>query len=158
MRDLFTLLVKTLKEKGLLLSCAESCTGGLFAKAITDISGASCVFNGGVVSYVNDVKIGVLGVSADTIEKHTEISYECAKEMAQGVCTLLKTDIGVSTTGFAGPGGGTSADPVGTVYVGLCINGKAQSYRLSLGEHLSRDEIRNEATCRLAKLLLEKIN
>ncbi|MBQ7761017.1 MAG: CinA family protein [Clostridia bacterium] len=157
MKNLFTKLVNTLKEKRLTISCAESCTGGLIAKYITDISGASSVFNGGVVSYVNQVKMDVLGVSSSTIDSYTEVSYECAKEMAFGVKKLLSTDIGISTTGFAGPGGGTDKDPVGTVYVGIAIGDSCESLRLSLGCNLSREEIRDMACYKLISLLLEKI-
>ena len=157
MKDLFTKLVNTLKEKGLTISCAESCTGGLIAKYITDISGASSVFCGGVISYVNEVKMKVLGVSPSTIESFTEVSYECAKEMAMGVKGLMSTDIGISTTGFAGPSGGTDKDPVGTVYVGIATKNGCEGIRLSLGTTLSRDEIRNKACYSLINLLLEKI-
>ncbi len=158
MKNLFTRLVAVLSEKGLTLSCAESCTGGLIAKYITDISGASSVFNGGVVSYVNQVKMEVLGVAPSTIEAHTEVSYECAREMALGVRKKLSTDIGISTTGFAGPSGGTDKDPVGTVYVGIAIGDSCESVRLSLGSDLSREEIRDKACYQLITLLLKKIN
>ena len=157
MKDLFTRLVHKLKEKGLTISCAESCTGGLIAKYITDISGASSVFCGGVVSYVNQVKMGVLGVLPSTIDKYTEVSYECAMEMAKCVKELMSTDIGISTTGFAGPGGGTDKDPVGTVYVGIAYGDYCKSVRLSLGTTLTREEIRDKACYELISLLIEKI-
>lgn len=152
-KELFSIL----KENGLCLAAAESCTGGLVAKTITDVSGASAVFLGGVVSYQNDIKINVLGVSKSTIDAYSEVSFSCAEEMALGVCKAMNSDIGISTTGYAGPTGGTEKDPVGTVYIGIAIKGFVSSFRLSLGERLSRDKIRKKATKALLSRLLEKI-
>ncbi|MBR2444472.1 MAG: nicotinamide-nucleotide amidohydrolase family protein [Clostridia bacterium] len=151
--ELFSLL----KKNGLSLATAESCTGGLVAKTITDVSGASEVFLGGVVSYQNDIKINVLGVSKSTIDAYSEVSFSCAEEMALGICKVMSSNIGISTTGFAGPTGGTEKDPVGTVYIGIAVNGDVSSHRLSLGKGLSRDKIRKSATKALLLRLLEKI-
>ncbi len=150
-------LVNELIRLGLTISCAESCTGGLVAKSITDISGVSSVFYGGVVSYDNSVKENVLGVSGSTLNTVGAVSYDTACQMAQGVKSLLKTDIGISTTGIAGPGGGTQQKPVGTVYIGIAYKDKAEATLLSLSPELSRDEIRNEATRLVLKLAYEKI-
>lgn len=151
-------IVSKLKEKGLTLATAESCTGGLIAKSITDVSGCSSVFYGGVVAYDNSVKENVLGVKAETLSAFGAVSYETAREMAQGVKRALNTSIGISTTGIAGPGGGTEKKPVGTVYIGIAIDGLVESVRLDIGQHRSRDEIRNEACRKLLALLLEKIS
>ena len=133
--------IKKLTQAGLSVSCAESCTGGLMGKLFTDVSGASAVFYGGMITYTNHIKINKLGVSAETIETHTEVSFECAAEMAARAREYFETDIGLSATGFAGPGGGNANDPVGTVYVGCATADKVSVYRLSFGE-LSRDDIR----------------
>ena len=157
MYELCSMIVSKLKEKGLTLSCAESCTGGLIAKSITDISGCSSVFYGGVVSYDNSVKMGILGVKEETLREFGAVSYQTAKEMASGVKRACFTDIGISTTGIAGPGGGTQDKPVGTVYIGIDFCGEVESLRLDLGEDKSRDEIRHSALCHLLNKLLEKI-
>jgi nicotinamide-nucleotide amidase len=112
-----------LKELKMTLACAESCTGGLVAKRLTDIPGSSDVFAGGVVAYSNDVKVRLLHVSAATLDAKGAVSAETAAEMAEGVRTALSTDIGLSVTGIAGPGGGSEAKPVGTVWFGLAHEG-----------------------------------
>ena len=158
MYELCEALVNKLKEKNLTLSCAESCTGGLIAKSITDVSGCSSVFYGGVVSYDNIVKMGVLGVKEDTLKAHGAVSYQTAEEMASGVKRACSTDIGISTTGIAGPGGAVPGKPVGTVYIGIAINDTVESARLDLGSENSRDTIRQNAVLELLTRLLEKIS
>lgn len=110
-------LTDKLKELGLSISTAESCTGGNIAHAITLQPGSSAYYKGSVVSYCNEVKMSVLGVKRESIEKETEVSGMVAKEMAEGVRQLMHTDIGVSTTGIAGPTGAMPGKPVGTVYI-----------------------------------------
>ena len=139
-------LVTVLKEKGMTFTCAESCTGGLISKRITDVSGASAVFPGGVCSYSNDVKADVLGVSRDTLDKYTAVSEQTAREMADGIRRVMGTDIGVSVTGYAGPGGGTDEDPVGTVYVGVSSSGGTLVKRLSYSSLRDRVFIRRAAS------------
>ncbi len=151
-------VTELLKKHSLTLSTAESCTGGLVAKCLTDIPGASSVFWGGVVSYDNSVKMGLLGVDPDSLDAYGAVSPVVAEQMAKGVCLACKTDIGVSTTGIAGPGGGTPEKPVGTVYIGVCIKGIAYSKRLCICPTLSRDEIRHEATSQLLSYVIDKIN
>ena len=158
MYELCEALVNKLKEKNLTLSCAESCTGGLIAKSITDVSGCSSVFYGGVVSYDNIVKMGVLGVKEETLKAHGAVSYQTAEEMASGVKRACSTDIGISTTGIAGPGGAVPGKPVGTVYIGIAINDTIESARLDLGSENSRDTIRQNAVSELLTRLLEKIS
>lgn len=134
-------LVGELIKKGLTVSTAESCTGGLIGKLFTDVSGASAVFSGGMITYTNHIKINKLGVSAETIEKHTEVSFECAAEMATRAREYFDTDIGVSATGFAGPTGGSESDPVGTVYLGVSTKERTVVYRLSF-EDCNRNDTR----------------
>ncbi len=117
-----------LRERGLTLATAESCTGGLVANLITNVSGSSDYFKGGVVSYLEEVKASVLGVSWETIREHTVYSHEVAREMALGARRLLGADVAVSTTGIAGPTGGTEEKPVGLVYVGICAEGLLESF------------------------------
>ncbi len=157
MIELSSKIVSVLNDRSLTISTAESCTGGLISKSLTDVSGASSVFWGGVVSYDNSVKENVLGVKRETLLSQGAVCYDTACQMAVGVKSLLKTDIGISTTGIAGPGGGTPDKPVGTVYVGVAYNDKVEGFLLSIDPSLSRDEIRNEATRRLLTITYEKI-
>ncbi len=150
-------LVQILKEKGLTISCAESCTGGLIAKTITDVGGCSEVFMGGVVSYANEVKINVLHVCAEDIEKHGAVSDTVARQMAEGIKRVCNTDIGISTTGIAGPGGGTKDKPVGTVYVGFSYLDDTVAFNLALDSSLSRDDIRRITTEKILTLVTDKI-
>jgi PncC family amidohydrolase len=112
-------LVDLLHARGLTCATAESCTGGGVGSAITAIPGSSAVFAGGVVSYSNDVKRDVLGVSPQTLAAAGAVSPETAAQMAEGVRRLLKTDLAVSLTGIAGPGGGSEEKPVGLVWFAL---------------------------------------
>ena len=108
-----------LKEKGLTMGTAESCTGGLVAKRLTDLSGASAVFKGGVVSYTNEVKAGVLGVPQEMLDEFGAVSAQVAQAMAQGARKVLGCDLAVSLTGVAGPNPDDRNNPVGLIYVAL---------------------------------------
>ena len=112
-------LVELLKAQGLTCATAESCTGGGVGSAITAVPGSSAVFAGGVISYSNEVKAEVLGVSRDDLARVGAVSSEVAAQMAEGARRLLKTDMAVSLTGIAGPDGGTETKPVGLVWFGL---------------------------------------
>ncbi|MFA6583987.1 MAG: competence/damage-inducible protein A [Elusimicrobiaceae bacterium] len=120
-------LGKLLVKRGLTIATAESCTGGLVSAKITRVAGSSRYMNGAIVAYSNAVKTAVLGVSPETLEKHGAVSEECALEMARGARKAAKADIGVSTTGIAGPGGATKTKPVGLVYIAFSSkNGREQ--------------------------------
>ena len=108
-----------LRKRGLKLALAESCTGGLVGSRITDISGSSEYFVGGVVAYAYEAKVALLGVSWDTLNAKGAVSHETVLEMARGARKALGSNIAVSISGIAGPGGGTSDKPVGTTWVGL---------------------------------------
>ena len=114
-----SVIAKRLTESGLTLSVAESCTGGFLASLFTAMPGASKYFYGSVTSYDNSVKENILNVSIETIAEHGAVSRECAEAMALGVSRALNTDFAVSTTGIAGPDGGSEDKPVGTVWVGV---------------------------------------
>jgi nicotinamide-nucleotide amidase len=109
-----------LKEKKLTISVAESCTGGLIASRLTDVAGSSEYLERAVVTYSNAAKISLLSVPAQIIEEHGAVSEETARLMAAGVRRMAGTDLGLSSTGIAGPGGGSESKPVGTVYLALC--------------------------------------
>ena len=108
-----------LLNSGLRIAVAESCTGGLFGGALTEVSGSSVYMVGGVIAYDDMVKKLLLSVPDDLIRESGAVSEECAREMARGVAKLLSADIGVSITGISGPLGGSDAKPVGTTYIGL---------------------------------------
>ena len=138
-------VVEGLKARKMTIACAESCTGGLIAKRITDISGASEVFGYGCVTYWNEAKMGLLGVSPETIQQYTEVSEQCALEMARGVRKLAGADIGISTTGYAGPTGGTEENPVGTVFIGLSWAGGETVLRPDRRYMRTREQVRRHA-------------
>lgn len=117
-------VIDMLKDQGLTLALAESCTGGAVASRIVNVPGASEVFGHGFVTYSNRAKRKFLGVKKSTLKTHGAVSEKCAKEMAKGGCFVAKSDICLSITGIAGPGGGTEEKPVGTVFMGCCYNDK----------------------------------
>lgn len=110
---------KTLKERGMTIGVAESCTGGFLASLFTSLAGASEYFYGGIVSYDNSVKMNILGVSKEVLDTYGAVSQECAEQMAAGAKKALGTDYAIATTGIAGPGGGTPEKPVGTVWIAV---------------------------------------
>lgn len=118
-----------LKKKKLTVSTAESCTGGSIAARLTSIAGSSEYFNGGIVAYSNEVKMNILHVSRETLEKHGAVSEETVVEMVKGAMKALKTDCAVATSGIAGPGGGTPEKPVGTVWIAAGYKNEIRTYR-----------------------------
>ena len=152
-----SLLVTTLKEKGLTISVAESCTGGYLGKRITDVPGASSVFMGGFITYSDDMKIKLLGVNKETIRKHTAVSAEVAEEMAQGTRTITGTDLAISLTGEAGPTPYTDKS-VGTVFVGISTHDETYSIKLSISSRRDREYIRKVAGSQAMREIIKKIN
>lgn len=128
--ELVEVVSRKLLEQGLTISCAESCTGGLFAAGLTDIAGISAVFDRGIVTYSNRAKVEELGVKPETLEAFGAVSEETAREMAVGVRRVSGTDIGISVTGIAGPGGGTEEKPVGLVYIALDFKGQVSCRKI----------------------------
>lgn len=112
-------VVKLLRERNLVLSCAESCTGGLIAKRITDVSGSSAVFNCGIVSYSNEIKEKVLNVKNETLKEFGAVSEQTVREMVKGVLTISGADIAVSVSGIAGPNSDNTDKPVGLIYLAV---------------------------------------
>ena len=113
------LVVSLLKAQGKTLATAESCTGGLLSKRLTDVSGASEVFHMGVVTYANQAKEDLLSVSHETLEQYGAVSPQTAREMAEGIVRRSGSSLGVGITGIAGPDGGTAEKPVGLIYIAL---------------------------------------
>lgn len=141
-KSLQNALIAKLSEKKLTIAVAESCTGGLVGKRITEISGSSSVYLGGVISYDNSVKIKMLGVRESTLEQFGAVSEQTAIEMAEGVMKNLSADIGISTTGIAGPMGGSEEKPVGLVYVGVYCKKMdiSKAIKFNFARGLYRDE------------------
>jgi len=136
-------LVELLKASGLTCATAESCTGGCVGHAITSVPGSSAVFNGGVISYSNEVKHDVLGVKLETLDAVGAVSAETAAQMAEGARRVLKADLAVSLTGIAGPDGGSAEKPVGLVWFGLAtVSGVRTEKAIFRG---NRDLIREQA-------------
>ncbi len=150
-------LVKLLIEKNLKISSCESCTGGLVSKKITEVSGTSEVFEFGAVTYANEFKNLVAKVSEKTLKEHGAVSKECAFEMAKGIKEFSKSHIGISTTGIAGPSGGTKEKPVGLVFICVYSHKGYLVKENRFGENISREEIRNLAAEEILKLSVEHI-
>ncbi|HDO19634.1 MAG TPA: CinA family protein [Thermoplasmatales archaeon] len=154
--DLLQKVSSLLKERNLKVATAESCTGGLVAHTLTNIPGSSEYFEMGVISYSNRAKIEFLGVSSSIIEKHGAVSEQTARAMAEGIRNTAKVDIGISTTGIAGPGGGTKEKPVGLVYVAISTRDKTIVRRfLFNGDRLRNKESACEAALSMLLAILE---
>ena len=136
--------VELLIEKGYHIAFAESCTGGLCCATLVNVTNASKVLDVSFTTYANEAKMQFLGVSADPILKYGVVSEEVADEMAIGVAKTAKSEVGVSVTGVAGPGGGTEKKPVGMVCFGFAINGECKTYTKQFGE-IGRQQVRKSA-------------
>lgn len=152
-------LGELLRSKGLLMGTAESCTGGRIANMITLVAGSSDYFVGGVVSYGNEVKQNVLGVSKDSLLRHGAVSREVVEQMALGAIRTLGCDCSVATSGIAGPGGGTPEKPVGTVWIAAAWKDKVVSECYHFGT-MRAENIQSAADAALTMLLelLKKSN
>ncbi|MBN2497867.1 MAG: competence/damage-inducible protein A [Deltaproteobacteria bacterium] len=155
-RSLPECVVEALIARGLTLAAAESCTGGLLGKLVTDVPGASETFLLSAVTYANQAKQDVLGVEADLLREHGAVSAECAQAMARGVRRIAKADIGLSTTGIAGPTGGSTDKPVGTVFVGLSTSEGTTARKLRFPPR-DRDFIRRLAAHAALDLLRREV-
>lgn len=152
-------VVDILADRKFTISTAESCTGGLLAGRIINVPGASDVIGEGFITYSNDAKRKYLGVKKSTLKKYGAVSKQCAKEMAAGLLGATKADVGLVTTGIAGPGGGTDEKPVGLVYIGCNVCGKIKVKKYIFEG--DRRQIRDSATEKalvLARKCLTKYN
>ena len=144
-----------LRATGKTIACAESCTGGLVTSRLTDIPGSSGYVMGSIVSYTNEIKERLVGVRHATLAAHGAVSPETAREMAEGIRRVIRTDLGIGITGIAGPGGGTAAKPVGLVYIAVDTAGFSFCREL----HLTGDRagIREQAADAVFQLILDTI-
>jgi nicotinamide-nucleotide amidase len=147
-------VIAALRRRGLTIATAESLTGGLLCGALTDVPGASKAVRGGVVAYATDLKASMLGVSADLLTREGAVHAEVARQMASGVCRVLAADVGVATTGVAGPDP-QDGQPVGTVFVGVCLRGGLAVRRLSLTG--SRQTIRAATVAAALDLMADEL-
>jgi nicotinamide-nucleotide amidase len=141
--DLAAVVGRMLAERRMTIALAESCTGGLVGKRLTDPAGASAYMRGGMIAYANAAKQTLVGVSGQTLATHGAVSEQCARELADGARRRLDADVAISITGVAGPDGGSEAKPVGTVWIGVALRGRTEVklFRL-IG---TREEIRERA-------------
>lgn len=146
---------KILCKNKLTISTAESCTGGMVAETIISFPGISEVFKEGVITYSNEAKIKRIGVKEETLKEFGAVSEETAKEMVEGVAKLANSNIAISTTGIAGPGGGTEEKPVGLVYIGIYINGETIIGKFNLNGN--RDAVRRKATMNALNMLRKEL-
>ena len=137
-------VVSALKERGLTIGTAESCTGGLLAKRLTDLSGVSQVYNGGIVSYTNQVKHNVLGVPQQLLDAYGAVSAPVAQAMAEGARSVLHCDIALATTGVAGPNRDDRNNPVGTIFVAIATPEGTYVRQLNLGTRAMRQRLRTQ--------------
>lgn len=154
--SLLNTISNKLKKKNLSIATAESCTGGLLAHLLTNISGSSEYFERGVVTYSNISKIELLGIPKETIKEYGAVSEETAKAMAIGIKERSNVDIGISTTGIAGPTGGTKEKPVGLVYIGIATSKNTQVKQFIFSE--KRVQNKERACNETLKFLLDTIN
>ncbi len=154
MNELVAKLSEVLKAKDMSLVSAESCTGGMIGVAITDVPGSSSVFDRGFITYSNDAKEEVLGVSSNILLHYGAVSSQCADAMVLGALKNSSADIAVSVTGIAGPSGGDESKPVGLVYIGVCVRGK-EPVVIENRFRGSRDDIRIASCEKALSLLLD---
>jgi nicotinamide-nucleotide amidase len=150
-------IANLLKEKKLKVATAESCTGGLIGHTLTNVPGSSDYFDRGIISYSNRSKMELLGVKEETLEKYGAVSSQTAEEMAMGVREKSKVDIGIATTGIAGPGGGTKEKPVGLVYIAISTPKRTQVKKFNFkGDRWqNKEQTCDEALKMLLKYLKE---
>ena len=146
-------IAKILIDKNLTIATTESCTGGLLSSKLTDVSGSSAFVHLNFVTYSNEAKHKILGVSTETLEKFGAVSEECSIEMAKGLHNVTHADICVSTTGIAGPTGGTAEKPVGLMYSTIYSKNKTESFKVLLSPDLERIKMKEA----FAQAVLEKV-
>ena len=150
--DLADRFLKACARRKILVATAESCTGGMIISLLTDIPGSSSMVDRGFVTYSNEAKIDMLGVSEETIEKHGAVSAETAYEMAEGALKNSRAGITLAVTGIAGPDGGSAEKPVGLVWFGMALKGKPVVTEKRIFQNLGRDYIRRETTRRALEM------
>lgn len=154
--ELADVVANMLLDKNITISCAESCTGGLFAGTLINTDGISKVFDRGIVTYSNEAKIKELGVKVETLDTFGAVSPETAAEMAEGIRAKTGTDMAVSVTGIAGPGGGSADKPVGLVYIGIAYDGKTDVVKTQM-RNVTRNWNRNYAVLNMLYEIYKRI-
>ncbi len=144
------LLISKLEKSGMKVATAESCTGGLISKLLTDEPGVSEIFDCGICSYANAVKEKILGVNSDDLKEKGAVSPEVAAQMAQGVRKLANADMGISTTGIAGPSGGSEEKPVGTVFIGIATADKTKVIKADFSANFNNRDKNRQLAAHLA--------
>jgi nicotinamide-nucleotide amidase len=154
-----TKIVHLLAERKQTLALAESCTGGFLAHRVTNVPGASAIFSIGLVTYSNEAKQKFLGVRAGTLDQHGAVSEPVAREMAEGARRVSSTDYAIAVTGIAGPGGGTSEKPVGTVFIAVASATETRVFRrFNPGERLAfKETTSSQALTELHDLILSAL-
>ncbi len=142
--ELANALLQVCQQRGIMLATAESCTGGMIIAALTDIAGSSAVVDRGLITYSNEAKMEMLGVSAATLEAHGAVSRETVLEMAAGALARSRAGLALAVTGIAGPGGGSPEKPVGLVWFGVALKGGPVAAELNMFADNGRDFIRRE--------------
>ncbi|RWO39204.1 MAG: CinA family protein [Mesorhizobium sp.] len=142
--ELANALLQACQRRGIMLATAESCTGGMIIAALTNIAGSSAVIDRGFITYSNEAKMDMLGVSAATLEAHGAVSRETAIEMAAGALARSRAGLTLAVTGIAGPGGGSAGKPVGLVWFGVALDGRPIFAEHQLFADKGRDFIRRE--------------
>lgn len=149
-------VISKLIENNITISTAESCTGGSLGKIITSVSGVSSIYGYGFITYANEAKEKLLGVSHKTLDEFGAVSFQTACEMARGARLASASDVAVSVTGIAGPGGGSAEKPVGLVYIAIADKDGEEYRQLNLSG--TRDEIRTQTCNEVFKLIAEKLS
>ncbi|CAN7528279.1 CinA family protein [Mesorhizobium caraganae] len=142
--DLANALLQACQQRGIMLATAESCTGGMIIAALTDIAGSSAVVDRGLITYSNEAKMEMLGVSAATLQAHGAVSRETVLEMTAGALARSRAGLALAVTGIAGPGGGSPEKPVGLVWFGVALRGGPVAAELNMFADNGRDFIRRE--------------
>lgn len=146
-------VVRLLREKHMMIATAESCTGGMIGSALVNVPGASYVYSDGFITYSDSAKHRNLGVRQETLDRYSAVSEQTAREMAEGAARRADADVGVSSTGIAGPDGGTPEKPVGLVWLGCTVRGKTTAEKhIFSGDRMA---VRKQAAERALRLVLE---
>lgn len=155
--ELATELLSKCRAANLKLATAESCTGGLISAALTEIAGSSDFFDRGFVTYSNDAKMQMLGVSAASLDRFGAVSQAVAKEMAYGALVNSMADVCVAVTGVAGPGGGTDDKPVGTVWIAVAEQGQSPEAKCMNFGDIGRDKVRAATVKAALEMMIERV-
>jgi nicotinamide-nucleotide amidase len=150
-------LLEICKRHGVLVATAESCTGGMIVSLMTDLPGSSSMVDRGFVTYSNEAKMEMLGVSRETLDAYGAVSEQTAHEMAEGALKRSRAGIALSVTGIAGPDGGSAEKPVGLVWFGLALKGREPVTEFRIFENLGRDHIRKETARHAINMALDAL-